>query len=519
MDKNAFFREITLRICSHLNIEEGLHSCIQFLSEHMPADRLYLQRYEPDLGAMRLVVRADADGGELMDQLVPLNQQALNSLKGLGQEWRAGQLPAVIVVNRSAEEPVTRRMLDALHLPPSSAMSLPLNLEGKIIGTLALLAEGDDRFEPRHAELYALLKEPFFIAMSNTLKHREILELKDLLADDNRYLHRELRRLTGDEIVGGHFGLRNVMQSVQQVAALDSPVLLQGETGVGKDVIANAIHASSPRSGGPFISVNCGAIPDTLVDSELFGHEKGAFTGAITQKRGRFERAEGGTIFLDEIGELPLAAQSRLLRVLQSKEIERVGGSNTLTLDIRIIAATNRDLEQMVRNKEFREDLWYRLNVFPISIPPLRERTEDLAELLQHFIHRKVKELKLSAIPPLATAAMERLQAYSWPGNVRELQNVVERELILHPHGPLTFDGIARESPSRTPSLTPPVTPASDNLNHMITLHIEAVLEKTQGKIHGPEGAAELLGINASTLRNRMNALGIQYLKRRRTPE
>lgn len=516
MDQDAFFREITLRICSHLNIEEGLHSCMQFLAEHMPADRIYLQRYEPDLGSMRLVVRADAGGGELIDQLVPITEEGLMALRELGKEWRSGRLPTVITVNRSAEEPVTRSMLDALHLPPSSAMSLPLNLEGKLIGTLALLAEGDDRFEQRHADLYALLKEPFFVAMSNTLKHREILELKDLLADDNRYLHRELRRLAGDEIVGGHFGLRDVMQRVQQVAALDSPVLLLGETGVGKDVIANAIHASSSRSGRPFISVNCGAIPDTLIDSELFGHEKGAFTGAIAQKRGRFERAEGGTIFLDEIGELPLAAQARLLRVLQSKEIERVGGTKTLELDIRIIAATNRDLRQMVQQKEFREDLWYRLNVFPIHIPPLRERTEDLAELLQHFIHRKAKELKLPAIPSIAAESMERLLSYSWPGNVRELQNVVERELILHPEGPLSFDGLQQEPLPQAPASDRVQSTASDNLNQVITHHIISVLEKTQGKIHGPGGAAELLGINASTLRNRMNALGIQYRKRTR---
>ncbi len=241
-----------------------------------------------------------------------------------------------------------------------------------------------------------------------------MLKLKDLLADDNRYLHGELRRLSGDEIVGANFGLKDVMHKVQQVATLDSPVLLLGETGTGKDVIANAIHYSSSRSDGPFVSINCGAIPDTLIDSELFGHEKGAFTGALSQKRGRFERAEKGTIFLDEIGELPLQAQVRLLKVLQSKEIERVGGVKIITLDIRIIAATNRNLEEIIKLHQFREDLWFRLNVFPIWIPPLRERRSDIPALLQHFISMKAKELKLPAIPTLSHASIDPLLKSPW---------------------------------------------------------------------------------------------------------
>ena len=242
----------------------------------------------------------------------------------------------------------------------------------------------------------SLLNEPFAIAFSNTLKHQEVLRLKDLLADDNRYLHRELLHLSGEEIVGADFGLKRVIEMVRQVAPLNSPVLLLGETGVGKDVIANAIHYSSPRKDGPLVKVNCGAIPETLLDSELFGHEKGAFTGAISQKRGRFERANQGTIFLDEIGELPSPAQVRMLRVLQYKEIERVGGTNPIPVDIRLIAATNRNLEEMVKTKQFREDLWFRLNVFPIHIPPLRERKEDIPALVRHFVKRKSRELKLA---------------------------------------------------------------------------------------------------------------------------
>jgi transcriptional regulator with GAF, ATPase, and Fis domain len=333
-----------------------------------------------------------------------------------------------------------------------------------------------------------------------------------LLTDDNRYLHGELRRISGDEIIGANFGLREVMEKVHQVAKLDSPVLLLGETGVGKDIIANAIHFISNRNDGPFVSVNCGAIPDTLIDSELFGHEKGAFTGALAQKRGRFERADKGTIFLDEIGELPLQAQARLLKVLQSKEIERVGGVKTISLDIRIIAATNRKLEEMVKLNQFREDLWFRLNVFPIWIPPLRDRRSDIPALLQHFISLKSRELKLPAIPTVSPGATGILMNYHWPGNVRELQNVVERELIINPNGPLTF---SQMNVSQKNGITeiPAQHNESDNLDEVTSQHIKKVLKKTNGKIHGKSGAADLLGINASTLRNRMDKLGIAYKK------
>ncbi|HTP05168.1 MAG TPA: sigma-54 dependent transcriptional regulator, partial [Nitrospirota bacterium] len=216
------------------------------------------------------------------------------------------------------------------------------------------------------------------------LRHQEVSRLKDMLADDNRYLQRQLLSVSGSEIMGADFGLKAVMNMVRQVAPLDSPVLLMGETGTGKEVIATAIHRFSPRREGPFIRVNCGAIPDSLIDSELFGHEKGAFTGAISQKRGRFERAHKGTIFLDEIGELPPQAQVRLLNVLQDREIERVGGTESIPVDIRILSATNRNLQAMVASGQFREDLWFRLNVFPIMIPPLRQRKEDIPALVHH---------------------------------------------------------------------------------------------------------------------------------------
>jgi len=505
-----FFWEVTMRICGNLEIEDGLQACIEYLAQHMPADDIYLARHERDLGVMRIVAWASKDKGERMDFLIPFSEQAREAMARARQTWLEDRLPPVLVINKCEEEPVARCVIEALDKPASSAMSMPLIVEDQVVGTLALVAEGHDRFEQHHAQLYATLKEPFFVAMSNALKHRELLKLKDLLADDNRYLQNELQRLSGDEVIGANFGLKDVMHKVQQVATLDSPVLLLGETGTGKDVIANAIHYSSSRSDGPFVSVNCGAIPDTLIDSELFGHEKGAFTGALSKKRGRFERANKGTIFLDEIGELPLQAQVRLLKVLQSKEIERVGGVKTISLDIRIIAATNRNLEEMVKLNQFREDLWFRLNVFPIWIPPLRERKTDIPALLQHFISLKARELKLPAIPTLSPGAIDPLMEYHWPGNVRELENVIERSLILNPSGPIHFENLNLRQPKKNVELGVQ-SEEIDNLDEIISRHIRRILSKTKGKVNGPDGTAAFLGINPSTLRNRMKKLGIDY--------
>ncbi|KAA3657008.1 MAG: AAA family ATPase [Calditrichaeota bacterium] len=468
--------------------------------------RMYLQYFEESLQSIRTIAYADENRFERVNQIAHLSKEAVE----LNRNVPAGK-DAFLITNPD-EFPVSRDMMKFHNISGSSIIVLAIRIETKMLGFLILQSEGEQKFTKNDLELIETLKDPLTIAMSNTLEHREVIKLKDLLADDNRYLHGELRRLTGDEIIGASFGLKDVMYQVRQVAALDSPVLLLGETGVGKDVIANAIHYSSLRSNGPFVSVNCGAIPDTLIDSELFGHEKGAFTGALSKKRGRFERANYGTIFLDEIGELPLQAQVRLLKVLQSKEIERVGGVKTIPLDIRIIAATNRNLEEMVKAHQFREDLWFRLNVFPIWIPPLRDRRPDIPAFLQHFISLKSRELKLPAIPTVSPGAIDLLMNYSWPGNVRELQNIVERALILNPSGPLTFEHLNLPVQRGFPE-NQILSDDNTTLDEIMRQHIRRVLAKTNGKIHGNGGAAELLGINASTLRNRMNKLGIEFGK------
>jgi transcriptional regulator with GAF, ATPase, and Fis domain len=306
------------------------------------------------------------------------------------------------------------------------------------------------------------------------------------------------------------------MEMVRQVAPLNSHVMLTGETGVGKEVIANAIHYTSPRRDGPLVKVNCGAFAENLLDSELFGHEKGAFTGAIRAKRGRFERAHGGTLFLDEVGELPAAAQVRLLRVLQDGLVERVGGTEAIKVDVRIVAATHRDLAEMVRDGRFREDLWFRLNVFPIPISPLRQRKSDIPALVHHFIDRKLKAFGLSEHPVLAPGAMERLTAYAWPGNVRELENMVERALIRHQsrseNNPLRFDDLdVDQAPTQEKEAVVEETGRPLTLDEAMRRHIEAVLQTTKGRIQGEKGAAAILDIHPSTLRSRMDKLGVVY--------
>jgi len=507
-DRN-FFWEVTKRICGNLDIEKGLQSCFQYITRYMPGNSIYLQNFEPELKSMRLFAHATHDTCEKIDTLVPLSVDAMQALMDLAVVWRNGELPAVLTIN-DPDEPVTKNMLSALNLPPSSALSLPLIIENQIIGSLALLAEGSNRYNEKHSKLYGMMKDPLSLAMSNTLIHEEVVKLKELLQDDNRYLQQELQHQAGDNIIGSNFGLKGVMEMVRQVADMDSPVLLLGETGTGKDLIANAIHYSSSRRDHPFISVNCGAIPESLIDSELFGHEKGAFTGALAKKRGRFERADKGTIFLDEVGELPPQAQVRLLRVLQNREIERVGGTETISLDIRIVAATNKNLQEMVKEGKFREDLWFRLNVFPIMMPPLRERRADIPALLQYFIAHKVRDLKFPDIPELAPGTIDILMEYPWPGNVRELENVVERALILNRGALLNFEHLQQTGKKPEVLKNAIEDDTSFTLDEVNIRHIKNVLKKTAGRIHGPGGAAEILGINPSTLRNRMKKLGLR---------
>lgn len=509
IDKREFFREATLRICGSLEIEKSMSSCLKYLAEAMPANKMYLEYYDSGLNAVRTIAFADKDKGTACDVLTPM----ASSLKPQFAEYlKPPAARPTFIVNRAESDPVSLHMLKRFNEPMDvSALGAYLAIGDQRIGMLVLIAHGSDRYTEKDARLLTMLREPFSIAMSNALEHRKVLRLKDMLADDYRYLQEEIGRISGEEIVGAEFGLKGVMEMVRQVALLSSPIILFGETGTGKEVIARAIHKLSLRRDGPFISVNCGAIPDTLMDSELFGHEKGAFTGALNRKRGRFERAGGGTIFLDEIGELSLEAQVRLLRVLQEKEIERVGGTRPIRVDIRVIAATHRDLQRMVKEGRFREDLFYRLQVFPISIPPLRQRTGDIPELVQHFIMKKSREMGYRNIPCLAEGAIDQFFSYPWPGNVRELENTVERALIVNRGKPLEFTNLKPVSFEEAKQAARFPGQGSLKLDMVIINHIRSVLEKTGGRVEGQNGAAEHLGLNPGTLRSRMRKLGIPF--------
>jgi transcriptional regulator with GAF, ATPase, and Fis domain len=337
----------------------------------------------------------------------------------------------------------------------------------------------------------------------------------------NEYLQEEIRSVHNiDEIVGQSRALNSLLEKVRLVAETDSSVLILGETGTGKELIARAVHAHSKRKDRPLIKLNCAALPSGLIESELFGHEKGAFTGAIEGRIGRFELAKGGTLFLDEVGELPPEVQVKLLRVLQEHEIERVGGSTTIQTDVRVIAATNRDLARGVADGSFRQDLYYRLNVFPLQLPPLRGRVEDIPLLVHYFVARFGAKIgrKISRVPK---AAMQRLTAYAWPGNVRELENVIERAVILSPGPELEVAAELLPTPSPAPvaveaahvSQRDGASPAPGDgvrLEEVERSHIVTILKQTRWRIGGPQGAARLLDMNPSTLRSRIKKLGIR---------
>ncbi len=409
----------------------------------------------------------------------------------------------------------------------------PLNTAEGPGGILLLEARPGHAFKSEHEELLRTLLEPFTVALENDRRLRELTSLREAVEAENRSLLSRLgRHDISDSIVGAETGLRSVMDQIELVAPSDAPVLVLGETGTGKEVVARAIHNRSRRVSGPFLRVNCGAIPPELVDSELFGHEKGSFTGAVGERKGWFERADGGTLFLDECGELPLAAQVRLLRILQDGSFERVGGERTLHVDVRIVAATHRDLQALVSQGRFREDLWYRIAVFPIHLPPLRARPGDIPSLAAHFALRAAKRL---GTPPLVPTAedIRLLVSYPWPGNVRELSAVIERAAILGGGQGLQIAQALGTAPARPIPSTSVHLPVGSSkieegggnngdwltLDAAMTRHIESALRRTRGRIEGTDGAAALLAINPHTLRARMRKLGIDWRRFRMAPK
>jgi transcriptional regulator with GAF, ATPase, and Fis domain len=496
--------------CRHIELEQSAARIARLVAGYVPADYLVIRQLDVSRGALDTV----AVGPCRDDAPAPgfgRNECSGSALRQLLAWCRAGGTAASTLPGGDGVIPL---------LAPGyrgHCVAAPLHAHEGPTGVAMLLSRRHP-FSPSDEALLAQLREPIGVALANTVRVHELTRLREALeADKQALLSRLGRHDVTEAVVGEDTGLRAVMDQVEQVAATDVPVLIIGETGSGKEVLARALHVRSRRARAPIVRVNCGAIPPGLVDSELFGHERGSFTGAVAMRQGWFERADGGTLFLDEIAELPLDAQVRLLRILQDGTFERVGGQKPLTVDVRIVAATHRDLREMVSRGAFREDLWYRLSVFPIHLPPLRERLEDIPRLASHFAWRAGNRLVGAPLTPTADDVALLLR-YEWPGNVRELAAVIERAAILGRGRELRIaEALGAAAPHAATALPQPAEPvqrgeAADlSLARAMSRHIELALRMCRGRIEGPSGAAARLGINPHTLRARMRKLGVSW--------
>jgi formate hydrogenlyase transcriptional activator len=504
--------KLTKSITSNLTLKEVLHTVASNVREMMHCDAANIALPATEPGTFRLhALDFPGSKGFFEDQIVTLTddnppKRALATLKPV-----------------SGRVTWTRAAAEGLKV----ACFIPLVNHGRALGYMSLARVTEDPFTQDDVEFLSQAAGQIAIAIDNALAYEEISQLKDKLAQEKLYLEEEIRsEMDFEQIVGNSPALKHVLQLVETVATSDSTVLLLGETGTGKELIARAIHERSRRKQRTFVKLNCAAIPTGLLESELFGHERGAFTGAISQKIGRMELADQGTLFLDEVGDIPLEIQPKLLRVLQEREFERLGSTQTRKVNIRLIAATNRDLEKMVANREFRSDLYYRLNVFPIRIPPLRERREDIPLLVSYFVQKFAKQMQ-RRIDSIPVAVIKGLTAWEWPGNVRELENFVERAVILT-HGNSL---VAPLSELREPVIdSPRPAAAQDDIARIVRETINALgnkkdladdhsrkqreeivraLTQSKGRVGGADGAAAQMGINRTTLLARMKKFGI----------
>jgi len=527
-------RELLLEIwresCRHIEIKQSVNQWVALLKPVLPVNMLVLRRFNfVEKSIDTVAVGQPRPGPEPDDQQMKFTSNRWSRLIAWGA---GGKLLQSVGVRRSGAL--------ALLAPKDLGGDLlagPLCSQDGLTGVLILAADHGRAFKPEHLALVEKILEPFSVALENDRRLSELTTLRDAAVADRRNLLKQLATKTNEEdpVIGAETGLRTVMERVKLVAPSDAPVLILGDTGTGKEVIARAIHVRSKRVDGPFIRVNCGAIPSELIDSQLFGHERGSFTGAEGTRQGWFERADEGTLFLDEIGELPLIAQVRLLRVLQDGFIERVGGHEPIRVNVRLIAATHRDLAAMVHQGKFREDLWYRVNVFPLLLPRLAERPEDIPALARHFAKRASNRFGLSHVDPTADD-FRLLAQYPWPGNIRELGAVMDRAVLLGEGQRLDVaKSLGISLPSQRPLTDDPtfydVIPEQDfdrprvkldrdalesiELDVVIKRHIEQVLGATRGKVEGRRGAAERLNINPHTLRAKMRKLGIDWSRYR----
>jgi formate hydrogenlyase transcriptional activator len=503
--------DVTNQVVSNLELRDLLRAISQDVRRVMQCDYAGLSLPEADNKQLRLYALDFPEGkGFLQEELVyPIegvpSGTAFRTMKPMSL-----QSPFTGWLNYPIVQMAVREGL-------KSFCFLPLISRNRAIGVLVLGRLRDDAFSQVDIDFLTQVANQIALAVENALAYREIRELKDQLSKEKLYLEDEIRtEMNFTQIIGNSPSLRRVLKRVETVAPTDSTVLVYGETGTGKELVARAIHDLSPRRSKPFVKLNCAAIPTGLLESELFGHEKGAFTGAIAQRIGRFEVANGGTIFLDEIGEIPLELQTKLLRVLQEREFERLGSSRTLRTDARLIAATNRDLESMVSEQKFRSDLFFRLNVFPVHVPPLREREGDIPLLVRHFVQQFCRRMN-KVIETIPTATMDALRRYHWPGNIRELQNVMERAVIISTGPTLSLDVTDLKFPKATPTEERAAAAPNyktngalrDVLGETERQQILQALKQSNWVVAGPKGAAAQLGIKRSTLQLRMHKLGI----------
>jgi formate hydrogenlyase transcriptional activator len=434
-----------------------------------------------------------------------VREDLLHPVEGsvLGEVFKSGK---PIVVGVMSEQIAPEESPEARAESLESGCAVPLISRGRTLGVLTLGSRVENAISSDDVDFLMRAAGQIAIAIENALAYREIAQLKDKLAQEKLYLEEEIRgEMDFEGIVGQSSALRHVLSLVETVAPSDSTVLLLGETGTGKELIARAIHDRSRRKDRTFVKLNCAAIPTGLLESELFGHERGAFTGAIAQKTGRLELADQGTLFLDEVGDIPIEIQPKLLRALQEREFERLGSNRTKQVDVRLVAATNRDLDKMMENREFRSDLYYRLNVFPIRIPPLRERPEDIPLLVRYFTQKYGRRMQ-KQIESIPAAALRKLSSWHWPGNIRELENFIERSVIL-------THGTALQAPIAALSSDGRNTPVAGTREAHERDEIVRILKLTNGRIAGPDGAAVRMNIKRTTLISRMKKLGIDPRK------
>jgi len=488
--------EVNNAIISNLTRETLFHAISEALRTVVPFDRAVL--YDSDKDVLRTFALA---GQDLHGHSHTLHKEV--SRHGTAVGWAVEKRQPRLRSNLELEP---RLPGDDILLAGGvrSYLIVPLIAQGRAIGALLLGSFVANRYSPNDVPLVEAVAKQIALAVDNMQAYEAISRLRSQLEEENRYLQEEIKSdYNFEEIVGQSPAIKRVFKAVETVAPAGTTVLILGETGTGKELVARALHNLSSRRGKALVKVNCAALPAGLIESELFGHEKGAFTGAIARKIGRFELAHGGTLFLDEIGDLPLELQPKLLRVLQEGEFERVGASDTTTVDVRVITATNRDLETAAREGRFRPDLYYRLNVFPIRLPPLRERKEDVPLLVRYLTLRYGARLA-KRIPAVSQETMDVLRAYPWPGNVRELENVIERAMILSGGAELDLSG------SLTTIGGGGVEAGVRTLEDIQREYIRLVLERTGWRVSGDGGAAELLGMKATTLEARMKKLGIK---------